>query len=215
MSGSQLSFVAGPAAANRLAVSLSSGAYTFVDSAVDKLASLGAQVKQVRIPLFEDKINYSYPLTILLYEFNQILADEYRTADRNLFGPVVQANMARGSQIPKATYEKAIAERPKEITEIRAVFKDVDAFLTPTHPIVAPLQTVDAEGSERVRQFTVPVSFTGLPAVSVPCGFSPSGLPIGLHIVGNEMQEALLLRIAARLEAVTDFHRHKPPLYCS
>jgi len=108
--------------------------------------------------------------------------------------------MARGSQIPKATYEKAIAERPKEIAEIRAVFKDVDAFLTPTHPIVAPLQTVDAEGSERVRQFTVPVSFTGLPAVSVPCGFSPSGLPIGLHIVGNEMQEALLLRIAARLE---------------
>jgi len=186
-----------------------------VRGAVDKLASLGAQVKQVRIPLFEDKINYSYPLTILLYEFNQILADEYRTADRNLFGPVVQANMARGSQIPKATYEKAIAERPKEITEIRAVFKDVDAFLTPTHPIVAPLQTVDAEGSERVRQFTVPVSFTGLPAVSVPCGFSPSGLPIGLHIVGNEMQEALLLRIAARLEAVTDFHRHKPPLYCS
>jgi len=186
-----------------------------VRGAVDKLASLGAQVKQVRIPLFEDKINYSYPLTILLYEFNQILADEYRTADRNLFGPVVQANMARGSQIPKATYEKAIAERPKEITEIRAVFKDVDAFLTPTHPIVAPLQTVDAEGSERVRQFTVPVSFTGFPAVSVPCGFSPSGLPIGLHIVGSEMQEALLLRIAARLEAATDFHGRKPPLYCS
>jgi aspartyl-tRNA(Asn)/glutamyl-tRNA(Gln) amidotransferase subunit A len=186
-----------------------------VRGAVEKLASLGAQVKQVRIPLFEDKINYSYPLTILLYEFNQILADEYRTADRNLFGPVVQANMARGSQIPKATYEKAIAERPKEIAEIRAVFKDVDAFLAPTHPIVAPLQTVDAEGSERVRQFTVPVSFTGLPAVSVPCGFSPSGLPIGLHIVGNEMQEALLLRIAARLEAATDFHRRKPPLYCS
>jgi aspartyl-tRNA(Asn)/glutamyl-tRNA(Gln) amidotransferase subunit A len=59
------------------------------------------------------------------------------------------------------------------------------------------------------------VSFRGLPAVSVPCGFSPSGLPIGLHIVGNEMQEALLLRIAARLEAATDFHRRKPPLYCS
>ena len=83
----------------------------------------------------------------------------------------------RWMPIPKATYDKAIAERPKEITEIRAVFKDVDAFLTPTHPIVAPLQTVDAEGSERVRQFTVPVSFTGLPAVSVPCGFSPIGLP--------------------------------------
>src|SRR5262249_30843173 len=182
-----------------------------VRGAVDKLAGLGAEVKPVRIPLFEAKINYSYPLTILLYEFNQILADEYRTADKNLFGPVVQANMARGSQIPKATYDKAIAERPKEVAEIREAFRQVDAFLTPTHPIVAPLQTWDAEGSERVRQFTVPVSFTGLPAVSVPCGFSPSGLPIGLHIVGNDMQEALLLRIAAALEAATDFHQRKPP----
>src|SRR5262249_14858209 len=61
-----------------------------VRGAVDTLAGLGAQVKPVRIPLFEDKINFSYPLTILLYEFNQILADEYRTADKSLFGPVVQ-----------------------------------------------------------------------------------------------------------------------------
>ncbi len=185
-----------------------------VRGAVDKLAGLGAEVKPVRIPLFEDKINYSYPLTILLYEFNQILGDEYRNADKSLFGPVVQANMARGSQIPKATYDKAIAERPKEIAAIREVFGQVDALLTPTHPMVAPLQTWDAEGSERVRQFTVPVSFTGFPAVSVPCGFSPSGLPIGLHVVGNDMQEALLLRVAATLEAATDFHERKPSLYC-
>src|SRR5881628_3254770 len=80
-----------------------------VRGAADKLASLGADVKPVRIPLFENKINFSYPLTILLYEFNQILGNEYRTADKSLFGPVVQANMARGSQIPKATYDTAIA----------------------------------------------------------------------------------------------------------
>jgi len=186
-----------------------------VRGAADKLASLGAEVKPVRIPLFENKINFSYPLTILLYEFNQILSDEYRKADKSLFGPVVQANMARGSQIPKATYDRAIAERPAEIAQIREVFGQVDAFLTPTHPMVAPLHTVDAEGSERVRQFTVPVSFTGFPAVSVPCGFGPSGLPIGLHIVGNDMQEALLLRIAATLEAATKFYERKPPLYCA
>src|SRR5439155_1607318 len=77
------------------------------------------------------------------------------------------------------------------------------------------LASVGAEGSERVGQFTVPVSFTGFPAVSVPCGFGPSGLPIGLHIVGNDMQEALLLRIAATLEAATKFHERKPPLYCA
>lgn len=186
-----------------------------VREAVDKLAGLGAVVKPVRIRLFEEKINYSYPLTILIYEFSKIMAPYYRPETKNLFGPVVQANMARATQIPKETYDSAIRQRPEEITEIREVFKEVDAFVTPTHPMVAPLQTWDAEASERVRQFTVPVSFTGFPAVSVPCGFSPNGLPIGLHIVANDMQEGLLLRIAATLESATEFHARRPPVYCS
>jgi len=65
-----------------------------------------------------------------------------------------------------------------------------------------------------VRQFTVPISYTGFPAISIPCGFSSTGLPIGLQIVANEFQERVLFRIAAAFEQAIDFHKQHPPLYC-
>jgi Asp-tRNA(Asn)/Glu-tRNA(Gln) amidotransferase A subunit family amidase len=89
----------------------------------------------------------------------------------------------------------------------------VDVFLTPTHPFVAPPFSVDAETDPGARQLTVPVSFTGFPAISVPCGFSSSGIPIGFQIVANEFQEQLLFRIAAALQGVTEFHSRRPQTY--
>jgi aspartyl-tRNA(Asn)/glutamyl-tRNA(Gln) amidotransferase subunit A len=185
-----------------------------VQTSVDQLGKLGATIKTVKIPLLSGKIDFKYPLTILIYEFNQILGDSYRSAENKaLFGPVVHANMEQATKITKDAYEAAIAQRPKEIAEIREVFKEVDAFITPTHPFVAPPFTVDAEADPGVRQFTVPVSFTGFPAISVPCGFNPSGLPIGLQIVANDFQEQLLFRIAGALEEATEFHTKRPPNY--
>jgi aspartyl-tRNA(Asn)/glutamyl-tRNA(Gln) amidotransferase subunit A len=185
-----------------------------VQGSVDAFSKMGAEIKTVKIPLFVGKIDFKYPLTILLYEFNQIFGDTYRaTANKELFGPVVHANIAQAEKISKDTYEAAIRERPKEIAEIRKVFDEVDAFLTPTHPFVAPLFTVDAEADPGVRQFTVPVSFTGFPALSVPSGFSSSGLPIGLQIVANDFQERLLFRIAAALERELNLGSRRPTTY--
>jgi aspartyl-tRNA(Asn)/glutamyl-tRNA(Gln) amidotransferase subunit A len=185
-----------------------------VQAAVDQLGKLGARIKTVKIPLLSGKIDFRYPLTILLYEFNQIFGDTFRaTADKQQFGPVVHANIAQGEKISRETYEAAISQRPREIAEIKEVFKEVDAFVTPTHPFVAPLLTVDAEGNPGVRQFTVPVSFTGFPAMSVPCGFSAAGLPIGLQIVANDFGERSMFRIAAAYERATEFHTRRPPIY--
>ena len=185
-----------------------------VQAAIDMLANLGAHIKTVRIPLLSGKIDFRYPLTILLYEFNQIFGDTYRAEpNKDLFGPVVQANIAQGEQLTQEIYDAALDRRPGEIDEIRQVFREVDAFITPTHPIVAPPLTVNAEGDASVRQFTVPISYTGFPAISIPCGFSSIGLPIGLQIVANDFQEGLLFRIAAAFERATDFHKQHPPLY--
>jgi aspartyl-tRNA(Asn)/glutamyl-tRNA(Gln) amidotransferase subunit A len=186
-----------------------------VQAAIDTLANLGADIRTVPIPLLSGKIDFRYPLTILLYEFNQILGDTYRAEpNKNLFGPVVRANIAQGEKIPQATYQAAIDRRPGEIAEIRQVFRDVDAFITPTHPFVAPPLTVNAEADAGVRQFTVPISYTGFPAISIPCGFDSNGLPIGLQIVANDFQEGLLFRIAAAFEGATDFHQQHPQIYC-
>ena len=185
-----------------------------VQAAVEKFTKLGAEVKTDKIPLLSGKIDFKYPLTILIYEFNQILGDTCRGAENKaLFGPVVHANIEQAEKITKEDYSAAIAQRPKEIAEVRAVFKEVDAFLTPTHPFVAPALTTDAEADPGVRQFTVPVSFTGFPAISVPCGFSSSGMPIGLQLVAHDFQEQLLFRIASSLERATDFHSRRPPNY--
>ena len=172
-----------------------------VQASVDLFGKMGAEIKSVKIPLFTGKLDFKYPLTILFYEFNQIFGDTYRAApDKSVFGPVVHANIAAAEKISKETYETAIRERPKEIDEIRKVFGEVDAFLTPTEPYVAPPMSENTEAEAGVRQFTVPVSFTGFPALSVPCGFSASGMPIGLQITANDFQEQLLFRIAAALE---------------
>jgi len=186
-----------------------------VQAAIDLFRRLGAEIKTVSIPLLSGRIDFRYPLTILLYEFNQILGDTYRAEpDKSLFGPVVQANIAQGEAISPEMYAAAIDLRPAEIAEIREVFSEVDAFLTPTHPFVAPLKAINAEGDAGVRQFTVPVSYTGLPAISIPCGFNSGGLPIGLQIVANDFQERLLFRIAAAFEEATAFHDRHPPIYC-
>ncbi|HSR13896.1 MAG TPA: amidase family protein, partial [Thermodesulfobacteriota bacterium] len=84
----------------------------------------------------------------------------------------------------------------------------------PTMPTTAPPLAGGSKDYDRGRQFTLPFSWTGLPSVSVPCGFSPAGLPVGLQIVGNDLKEALLLQVAAAYEKETQFFRNRPKLYC-
>jgi aspartyl-tRNA(Asn)/glutamyl-tRNA(Gln) amidotransferase subunit A len=191
--------------------------HTAVKAAVDKLASSGAEIKNVKIPLFGGPLEYSSLFNMLLYEFNQILGDQFRATPnrKEVFGPIVQANIDRGMKITKETYEKAKSERPKQIAEVKKVFKEVDALLTPTMPTTAPPLAGGSKDYDRGRQFTLPFSWTGLPSVAIPCGFSPNGLPIGLQIVGNELQERLLLRIASAYEGATNFYKRRPPVNCS
>jgi aspartyl-tRNA(Asn)/glutamyl-tRNA(Gln) amidotransferase subunit A len=186
-----------------------------VRDSLGRLASLGAEIKTVDIGLFGGPLEYGNLFNIILYEFNQILGDLYRAEPRRkeVFGPIVQGNIARGMEISKETYEKAITARPRQVAQIRAVFREVDALITPTMPTIAPLLVGSSNDYERGRQFTLPISFTRFPAVSVPCGFSSKGMPIGLQIVVNDLQEALLLRIAAALQNATQFHTRKPKVH--
>jgi aspartyl-tRNA(Asn)/glutamyl-tRNA(Gln) amidotransferase subunit A len=98
---------------------------------------------------------------------------------------------------------------------VKSVFKHIDAMLTPALPTVAPLLKASAQDYGRGRQFTIPFSYTALPCLVIPCGFGAEGLPIGLQIVGDHFQEALLLRIGAAFESATDFHNRHPPIFFS
>lgn len=186
-----------------------------VHTAIGKLARLGAEIVELRVSVLERKIDYLFPLTVMLYEFNEIIGATFgSTKDRErMFGPIVQRDLERGVDITRDMYEAARAERLTQVRTVTKMFENVHALLTPTMPTTAPLiDKPDLSG--RHRQFTVPFSFLGLPAVSVPCGFDSRGLPIGLQIVGNAMQEALVLRVAAGYESATAFHERHPPFCC-
>ncbi len=95
------------------------------------------------------------------------------------------------------------------------VFADVDVLVAPTcmvmpQTIAAVLANPAREGS--LIRNTLPFNVFGIPAISVPCGFTRAGLPIGMQIIGPRLGEARVLALAHAYEQATDWHRREPPL---
>jgi Asp-tRNA(Asn)/Glu-tRNA(Gln) amidotransferase A subunit family amidase len=101
---------------------------------------------------------------------------------------------------------------------LRAVLENVDVLALPTCPIGAPAigaETVEVAGVEMQTFFamasrTAPFNAAGVPALSVPCGFTPDGLPIGLQLVGRPFDEPAVLRAGHAYEQATEWHRRAP-----
>jgi aspartyl-tRNA(Asn)/glutamyl-tRNA(Gln) amidotransferase subunit A len=186
-----------------------------VQAATETFKKLGAHVTTIEIPVLVSLDYRALFNNILLYEFNQILGEQFRLAGERQkeFGAFVQKNLETGAKIPRATYEKTQQERPYQIAQIKEAFTKVDAVLTPTLAMMPPALAAGPDAYTQGWQFTLPFSFLATPCVSLPCGFSRTGLPIGLLIVGDHFQEPLLLRIAAAFEAATEFHKRRPPVY--
>ena len=117
------------------------------------------------------------------------------------------------------TYLQALQKRRQYAESFRKVMESVDVLAVPTIAIIAPRIT-DQEvrigrSKENVRvallRLTFPGNLSGLPAISVPCGFSPERLPVGLQLIGRPFDEATLLRIALAYEQSTPWHKMFPP----
>ena len=95
------------------------------------------------------------------------------------------------------------------------VFKKYDCIITPTSPTPAfkiGEKTGDPLSMYLSDMFTIPANLAGIPGISVPCGFSKNGLPIGLQILGKPFDEELLFRLAHTYEQNTEWHKRKPKL---
>ena len=111
-----------------------------------------------------------------------------------------------------AYYVKAQKVRTLIKAEYDRVFEKVDALVTPTSPTVA--FAIGAKVNDPLAMylndvFTLPVNISGLPGISVPCGFS-EGLPVGLQIIANSYQERTMFRVAAAYERATPHHLARP-----
>jgi aspartyl-tRNA(Asn)/glutamyl-tRNA(Gln) amidotransferase subunit A len=132
----------------------------------------------------------------------------------------VRPLLQSGLYLTATQYLAAQQARRTIIGKYRKLWRTFDLLLTPTSPIAAPPigATSTVLGGREVplvRAFldlTLPFNLTGQPAISVPCGFTREGLPIGLQLVARPFEEPALFRAAAAFEAATEWHKKAPPL---
>jgi aspartyl-tRNA(Asn)/glutamyl-tRNA(Gln) amidotransferase subunit A len=175
-----------------------------VRGAIARLEALGADVKPVKVPDIS-AINATARM-VLLCEASAVL--EPHLADRRQFGPDVLALLDQGRLLPATDYIHAQRLRQRMQQEFAQVWSAVDCLITPTTPNTAPRvgdNTVKLGGREEdVRLATTrlvrSMNLLGLPALSIPCGLSADGLPVGLQIIGPPFEEALILRVGAAME---------------
>lgn len=130
------------------------------------------------------------------------------------FGDDVRQRLETGAGFTSSEY--ALARRTQAEVRRRCdlLFETYDALILPTTPIPAPV--LEGENAvERARlltRFTAPFNLTRLPALSVPCGFTSEGLPIGLQVVSRAWNESGVLRIGYTYQEATDWHKTKPQI---
>jgi len=175
-----------------------------VRGAIARAESLGAEVKRVVVPDM-DALN-AVGRVILLAEASAVY--EPYLADRSRFGADVLDLLDQGRLVPATDYINAQRLRRQMLRQFVKLWSSIDCLLCPTTPNTAPKigATVVRLGGhdENVRLATTRlvrgINVLGLPALSIPCGLSADGLPIGLQIIGPAFEEALILRVGAALE---------------
>ena len=203
-------------------------------SGVERFRNLGAEIIDVECPMFNEGIATYYVIAPSEASANLARYDGvkygYRTNEgSNLldmtsksraegFGDEVQRRILIGTYALSAGYSDAYYKKAQQIrTLIRKDFDDafskVDILLTPTCPTTAFLKgdfANDPLSMYLSDLLTVPVNLAGLPAISIPCGFDKKGLPIGLQLIGNVLEENKILNAANIFENDAQVIKKKP-----
>jgi aspartyl-tRNA(Asn)/glutamyl-tRNA(Gln) amidotransferase subunit A len=188
-----------------------------VEAALDVLRHLGAHVADVVVPgldealaargLIHDAEAYAYHATWL----------RERPQD---YGEDVGARLRRGAAYSGQDVVEAQRRLARYVAEVNALLDEVDVLVAPTTPTPAwrfdtprvTLGGVEEENRPLGLRLTTPFTAVGGPTLSVPCGFSAAGLPIGLQIAGRRWDEAAVLHVGHAYEQATDWHTRRPPL---
>ncbi|HSK89186.1 MAG TPA: amidase [Anaerolineales bacterium] len=129
-----------------------------------------------------------------------------------MFGDDIRRRLEDGASTPLADYILARRAQTEIKKKFELFFESSDFLILPTTPIAAPtIEGHDAvEQAGRLTRFTAPFNLAGLPALSLPCGFTKEGLPIGLQIVSRSWGEFKLLNVGHAFEGATEWHKRRP-----
>lgn len=132
-----------------------------------------------------------------------------------LFGDDIRRRLEEGAKTPLTDYILARRTQAEAKKRLELLFESYDFLITPTTPIAAPtIEGHDAvEQAGRLTRFTAPFNLAGLPALSLPCGFTKDGLPVGLQIVSRAWGESKVLNAGYAFEQATEWHTRKPNLH--
>jgi len=144
---------------------------------------------------------------------------DFVASSPELYQPETLRRIRSGEHISPAEIKEKRRELKRLRQEIASVFQNIDVLVTPTVPIPPPQIAELKEHPDLLRprelvllRNTRPFNVWGLPAISVPCGFSKAGLPVGLQIAGPHWGEALVLQLADAYEQATNWHMRQPRL---
>ena len=179
-----------------------------VDSAIDVLRKLSATVADVTLPPadFSPGTPFSNVRAVEAYSYHS----QWITESPEKYQPATRDRILQlSANVTPADYVRARNQLELLRREIRRTFSGVDLLVTPTMP-VSPVPIADSSNAD--FRNTAPFDIFGLPAITVPCGFTSDGLPIGLQICGAPFAEATVLALAHAYEQATEWHRRSPPV---
>ncbi len=179
-----------------------------VDTALQAFADLGARIEDVTIPA----LRYAGAAQPAI-----MLSEAFAYHQRALcskpaeFGDMVRARFRMGGFMSSADYVQAQRVRNVLKRDCATVLQKVDVLVSPTMSSPPPtFASVDAMSTARRPSFTGPYNLTGMPAISVPCGFTAAGLPIGLQIAGKPFDEPTVLRAAYTYQQQARWFEKRP-----
>lgn len=205
-----------------------------IEKAIEQYQKLGATVSSVTLPTFDYSAAAYFIISRAeaasnLARFDGIrygmrasdaknLKELYCKTRHDGFGQEVKVRIMVGNYVLSAGHAGEYYENAKKVQRlIRAemvnIFKDVDILIMPTHP--APAFKIGAFDTDKLQMdlqdyFTCPMNLSGNPAISIPCGFSQTGLPIGMQLVGSHLSEATLFKVADAYQQQTSWHTMHP-----
>ena len=181
-----------------------------IERALDVMAELGANIRDVDIPHVEQS-RYANQ-AIMMGEAFTYHEHNLKTR-REDFGEMVRNRFLLGGLLTISDYVQAQRVRRLIKEEMAAVLREVDVLVTPTSPKpAAAFEGYSGSTTLSGPSFTGPFNASGLPAISIPGGFSSQGLPIGLQIAGKPFDEATVLRVAYNYEQAARWFETRPPV---
>ncbi|MFH0297249.1 amidase [Bradyrhizobium sp. 31Argb] len=188
-----------------------------LDETIAVLKREGAEIVKVELP---DQRQLSSASQIVLAAEAAAFHKRWMIERPQDYGAQVLMRLQNGLAVPAVSYLEAMRWRGPALAAYNAAVAGLDAVIAPAAPVPAPTIAESDVGNgpgaeaviQRLTRFTRPVNYLGLPSLAIPSGFTRTGLPVGMQLIGRSFEEATLLRIGAAFQRATDFHAKVPKL---